>query len=680
MFVQPTITPNYHNNYVSYRQNKNVNFNGQLGQTLLKELSTAGTKESADINKILKKLGIGAMGVVSLASLKDILEAIVEKNSELDSKIKSIRKTKKQLSDNFNAQEAYFQNRYLAKDKEQAAAKKAIAEEKEAFAEEKKAAKEELESQIANEKKAAEDYIASKKQDYENYVKDKEQEFYEKEKSIGKSQCAVNEQEKNRIISSTRVLYGLKDKNIKSYDSLAEQIKAVTSLLKTKKNRVKDIDPSVVESVAKVMQNDDGVIQDEMMKFAKKVFSSGKDIYMNDFSRIVSIVKDNTGNLDIEKAAIITTKLSSGSKNNSVKSIIDDIYNLTDTKNVVVDKKDADKYNELKTKLEEVTKEKDNLEQGIIEENKSYKAKFERLRSKCVSAHPNLYESEEYHQLLSSLVEMYQDYLTKLGIYDQIMDLKTEIAKLNQADKNNPLHISNLLSEKDFDKYLRLTYSLENAKEIRKTVKSNLDNIIDICNWRIKHYSPNKEHCKRYEERINDTKKLFNPTIAKLDIDISDMEAKISMLKAKTAGGNEFVISPEKNVAVRASEQEGCDDGILLAGLALLGAVLAGGSSSCSSGSCGCSYDFFGSGSSSSGSSGGSSEESHLQEKKSELARIRGVYGSLPDEDDFSRHGISLNSAEKSELRGLWTEKRANDKGWESRVHKGPSSCDAMWW
>ena len=68
-----------------------------------------------------------------------------------------------------------------------------------------------------------------------------------------------------------------------------------------------------------------------------------------------------------------------------VKSIIDDIYNLTDTKNVVVDKKDADKYNELKTKLEEVTKEKDNLEQGIVEENKSYKAKFERLRSKCLS-------------------------------------------------------------------------------------------------------------------------------------------------------------------------------------------------------------------------------------------------------------------------------------------------------
>ena len=66
MLIQPITNYKYNNIKTT---NQNPSFQGQLGEKVLQEI-TAKTP----IKDMLKKLGIGSLGLVSVAKLKDILE------------------------------------------------------------------------------------------------------------------------------------------------------------------------------------------------------------------------------------------------------------------------------------------------------------------------------------------------------------------------------------------------------------------------------------------------------------------------------------------------------------------------------------------------------------------------------------------------------------------------------
>lgn len=78
MLIQTITNQKYNTNVQLIKQN--TNFKGQLGEKVLQEISA-----KTPVNNMLKKLGVGALGLVSIAKLKDILETWKEK-TEKDTK------------------------------------------------------------------------------------------------------------------------------------------------------------------------------------------------------------------------------------------------------------------------------------------------------------------------------------------------------------------------------------------------------------------------------------------------------------------------------------------------------------------------------------------------------------------------------------------------------------------
>lgn len=676
MFVQPVINPNYHTNYTANKTNA-VSFKSANGARVLNQITKNNIRNQAGILEVLKKLGFGTLGVISLAKVAEILEEIpnefaimknetdakmYEHEEELNTQRLAFEDEKRIANENFEnekqtafaeleAKKQTFEQKMKTAQEELESQKQAFTQEKaseeekletakQTFANEKKAAEEKLESQrqaFAQEKQAAEDDLALQKQNFETYknageekLNQRKEQLNQREEALNKAECTLNEPEKNRIISATRTLYGLKGEELKSYDSYAEQLEGLNSLLSKQKDRVKTQDAGTLQSIVKTMQNKEGIVSNEMMKFVENIFSASEEVYVNELQVVIALAKDSLGNLDMEKAAAIVSELKTNTDNNSIKALINNIYSVSDLKDATINSEDTDKYNKLKNK--------------IIKENE---ARRERDRK---------FDQFHNYKYTGSLVDLIKETLQKSDEMSEIADIKTQVLMLKQTG-NNPISLKSLLGEEDFRAFIKLFYELEIAENIKQDVLKYAK-YTEACIERLRDFDNLTQMRISAENYMNNE---FKNKQISLNNKISEMQNELTILKLKTTNGDTAITKLSDKVEITKKESEDCCDGESLGVLLLKALFSCCGGSSCSSKSS--SHSSYSSSYSSYSCSSGSSDKSasddtpkednsnNLDSKKLQVFRRFGSSGYLPQESDFERAGIKLNETEKKELR-----------------------------
>ena len=689
MLIQPNINPNYYSNY---RVNRTlVSFKSTNGARVLAQITKNNIRSKAGITELLKKLGFGTLGMISLAKVAEILEEIPNEfaimKNETDAKMyehdEELKIQRQEFEDEKRIAKENFEN-----EKQTASAE--LESQKQTFADEMKTAQEELESQkqtFAQDKKNAEDKLETARQTFEQYKTAKEEELRTREETVKVGECTLNKPERDRIISATRALYGLKDTELKSYDSYAEQLEGLNSLLSKQKDRVKTQDADALKAIVKSMQNKEGIVSNEMMKFVENIFSASEEVYVNELQVVLALAKDSLGNIDTEKAATIVSELKTNTDNNSIKALINNIYSVSDLKDVVINSEDMDKYNELQAELKKLMQEKNNINQSMDSKTKECNTIIRKSTS-----------SDEFVSL-DYTFNKYKEYQASLeSYYEKIATLKQDIAILNQSYESNPLNIRNLLGEEDFKEYVRLSCYLETAKEKRKNIEQCKKNIMDWCNYLSNHINPCISEARKemFRTKINnrmDYAKTFQPSIDELSQQISQAESRLTALKLKTTNGDTAITKLSDKVEITKKESEDCCDGESLGVLLLQALFSCCGDSSCSSKSS--SHSSYSSSYSSCSCGSGNSDKSasddtpkadnsnNLDSKKLQVFRRLGSSGYLPQERDFERAGVKLNETEKEELRMRHfqkeqsyreyikrsTEPGYNPRGWDDDTH-----------
>ncbi|MBR1460653.1 hypothetical protein IJ596_03325, partial [bacterium] len=133
----------------------------------------------------------------------------------------------------------------------------------------------------------------------EQKVKNKQTRIDAKLKSIS----TYTARENNNIAGAARVLNGINDEEIETYDNLGEQISVVRDVLERYSAKVTRPSVSTIKDLVYTMQNNEGIISSEMVDFIRYIIDSRKIIQSHKLKNIVSVMKDDNGNLSQEKLA-----------------------------------------------------------------------------------------------------------------------------------------------------------------------------------------------------------------------------------------------------------------------------------------------------------------------------------------------------------------------------------------
>ena len=339
MQIQPITNYKYNNIKTT---NQNPSFQGQLGEKVLQEI-TAKTP----VNNMLKKLGLGVLGFVSVAKLKDILETwttsfqvntkIVEDlNSDLQQtqqelKIKSAEfvtqkdklKTKeislnqreKRLnvlsSSNEKLRDELYNKESLLRHKanelnykeEDCNTRQTALEKQEKNLELKEksmaeAIRKEVTTQIRNEE---EEKAEKRISNIINALNEREQELNDREKTLLNTETFIKDAEIEKIKNEFRAIYN-DDENIEinNATTFSLQLYAVTKMLKSLDWRGDS--PVFYEKLVKVMQNKEKIITKEMFQFVKNYVGHKLRLSYEDLLVSIVMMKDKNGNLDTERA------------------------------------------------------------------------------------------------------------------------------------------------------------------------------------------------------------------------------------------------------------------------------------------------------------------------------------------------------------------------------------------
>ena len=340
MLIQPITNYKYNNIKTT---NQNPSFQGQLGEKVLQEI-TAKTP----IKDMLKKLGIGTLGLVSVAKLKDILETwttsfqvntkIVEDlNSDLQQtqqelKIKSAEfvtqkdklKTKeislnqreKRLnvlsSSNEKLRNELYNKESLLRHKanelnykeEDCNTRQTALEKQEKNLELKeKSMAEAIRKEVTAQIRAEEEEKAEKRiSNIINALNEREQELNNREKTLLNTEALIKDAEIEKIKNEFRVIFNNNNKNFEMNNatSFPLQLYAVTKMLKALDWRTNS--SIFYERLVKVMQNKEEIITNEMFQFVKNYVGHKLRLSHEDLLVSIVIMKDKNGNLDTERA------------------------------------------------------------------------------------------------------------------------------------------------------------------------------------------------------------------------------------------------------------------------------------------------------------------------------------------------------------------------------------------
>lgn len=325
MLIQP-ITSHYSYSKIQSR-NSVPTFKGELGVKVLKEITVSGAKDSAGIAGVLKKLGLGFLGLISISKLKDILEPFVSRFNNFEEEMKN-------KENGLRAQELIFE-----------ADKKAFQEEiesqKQAFEEEMASQKQAFEA----DKKAHQKELASQKQAFEADKKAQQEKLSKRMEELAKKENALNNVEHllrqgeiDELKSSIMVAYGIvATTDVKSYDSAGEQTLQVIDIINKNKKpsaqngvSVENMDEDNIARLVRTMRNKDGKITPDMLNTLRKI-TAMHDYDMDRLIPIMLVLKDNFGEIDFNKMAyfIALYSLEKATITSVAKNLVKE-YNMSD--------------------------------------------------------------------------------------------------------------------------------------------------------------------------------------------------------------------------------------------------------------------------------------------------------------------------------------------------------------
>lgn len=131
----------------------------------------------------------------------------------------------------------------------------------------------------------------------------REKELDEKENALINAENLIKQSEIERIYSSARVLYGADSSGEKVYESIGEQCLQISSAFAEAKNvKVSNLNSDTLHSLAKAMQDSEGLMTSEAVKFLSRIIPM-HDLDVNNLIPAINSVKDSSGNIDMDKCA-----------------------------------------------------------------------------------------------------------------------------------------------------------------------------------------------------------------------------------------------------------------------------------------------------------------------------------------------------------------------------------------
>ena len=122
-------------------------------------------------------------------------------------------------------------------------------------------------------------------------------------KAINNVQYLLKQAEVDNILSSARVLYDVKNPDENNYSSIGEQLIVLTPILNKNRNKIRNTNSTTPTDIAKALQNKDGVINSNMIQFLSRILDMNRTLTQEDLLEAINLVKDEGGNLDINKSA-----------------------------------------------------------------------------------------------------------------------------------------------------------------------------------------------------------------------------------------------------------------------------------------------------------------------------------------------------------------------------------------
>ena len=241
MYINPIKTNttqfNYHN--AALRTSKNVNFRGELGDKILKEIDNNGKMSYEEVLKVIGQQGSAS---ISIANFKDIIDS--------------------------------FSNRVVSDKKSIEASEQAVS------------------NIISN-------------------LQDKESELNERENALINTESLLKEQEKEKLKSEIKALYGIKDTQ-NGLSTKLEKLSVITQLIN--KNLKLQVHRTYPESLIKIVQNKDGIISNDMLAFLEQVLKlankNDEELGILCIYYACSYVKDENGDIDLNKASLLLSRAS----------------------------------------------------------------------------------------------------------------------------------------------------------------------------------------------------------------------------------------------------------------------------------------------------------------------------------------------------------------------------------
>lgn len=147
-------------------------------------------------------------------------------------------------------------------------------------------------------------------------LQDKESELNERENTLINTESLLKEQEKEKYKSEIKALYGIKDtKN--GLSTKLEKLSVITQLINN--NSKYEVSRYYPQDLINIVQNKDGIISNDMLAFLEQVLKladkSEGNMWKDHIYYACTYVKDENGDIDLNKAGLLLSRASLKSNN-----------------------------------------------------------------------------------------------------------------------------------------------------------------------------------------------------------------------------------------------------------------------------------------------------------------------------------------------------------------------------
>ena len=316
------IQPIQNQNSYTIPKATSTSFKGDLGYKVMEKVTENGVLYNKLLPSAIKTLGLSFLGMVSVSKLKDILETFIEninvRDGDISNRDHEIEDLQKLIIEKEKDFEERTKEQNIKIDAKLAAANDLAvsAENRNKILDERAKNLEKLEADKDKAYNMREAALNKQFEEKFSELEKRELNLKEKEQTLISTENLIRQAEADKIVSAARALYGIKNPDVRFYESIAEQLVNVVSILNSTKFN-NSIDP---QEIAICMRNNEGVVSVEMMQYFERITKLNDKWTQNDLCRAIELIKDGSGNFDIEKSTHLISLLSW--KDNDINTVI----------------------------------------------------------------------------------------------------------------------------------------------------------------------------------------------------------------------------------------------------------------------------------------------------------------------------------------------------------------------